>query len=72
MTQTSPITISVPEAGKMLGVGKHAAYEAVKRGQIPVIKVGNRLRVSVAAIERMIQQGSNLAAAAPGSLAAVR
>ncbi|MFI2666680.1 helix-turn-helix domain-containing protein [Micromonospora carbonacea] len=41
-------TISVVEAGKVLGIGRGAAYEAARRGQIPTIKIGQRLRVPTA------------------------
>ena len=48
-------TISVPEAGrKYFGIGRNAAYDAAKRGELPVIKIGGRLRVSVPALEKML------------------
>ena len=47
-------TYSVPEAGKMLGVGRNAAYQAVRRGEIPVIQIGRRLVVPKAALERLL------------------
>ena len=48
-------TISVPEAGKILGVGRDAAYEAARRGDIPTIKVGPKLlRVPVGVLMRML------------------
>jgi hypothetical protein len=52
---TAPKTLSVPEAGKIyFDLGKNASYEAVKRGEIPSIKIGSRLRVPIAALERML------------------
>ena len=55
--ETPPRTISVPKAGKdYLGIGRDAAYEAAKRGDIPVIKIGRLLRVPVAAMERMLEK----------------
>ena len=48
-------TISVPEAAKILGVGRNQGYEAVKNGQIPVIRIGKRLLVPLAALERMLR-----------------
>ena len=41
-------TLSVPEAGRILGIGRSAAYEAVKSGDIPAIKVGRSVRVPTA------------------------
>ncbi len=48
--------ISVVEAGRRLKLGKNGAYLAAKRGEIPTIKVGSRLRVPVAAFERLLAE----------------
>ena len=48
-------TVTVPEAAEILGVGRNQAYEGVKSGQIPVIRIGHRLLVPMAALERMLQ-----------------
>ena len=48
-------TLSVPEAGRRyFGLGRNGSYEAAKRGELPVIKIGARKRVSVTALERML------------------
>jgi hypothetical protein len=45
----------LPAAGKLYyGLGRNGSYEAAKRGEIPVIKVGARLRVPVIAMERKL------------------
>ena len=50
-------TISVPEAGKQyFALGKNASYEAARRGELPVIKIGSRLRVPIIALERMLAE----------------
>lgn len=46
--------MSVPEAGKLLGLGKNGAYEAAARGEIPIIRIGRRLLVPIAALERLL------------------
>ena len=52
---TQPKTISVPEAGKIyLGIGRDAAYEAARRGDIPVIQIGKLKRVPIARLESML------------------
>jgi excisionase family DNA binding protein len=48
-------TLTVPEAAKLLGIGRQLAYEGVKTGQIPVIKVGRRLLVPRAAVEKLLE-----------------
>ena len=49
-------TISVPQAGAQLGLGKNASYAAVKRGEIPVVKIGRRLLVPREAVDRLLEQ----------------
>ena len=49
-------TLSVPEAGRWLGIGRNAAYEAARRGDLPVIRIGRLLRVPVVALERMLDR----------------
>jgi excisionase family DNA binding protein len=48
-------TLSVPAAGKILGVSRNVAYEAAKSGQLPTIKIGRRLLVPRAALDRMLE-----------------
>jgi excisionase family DNA binding protein len=49
------LTISVPEAGRRLGIGRNHAYDCARRGELPVIRLGNKLVVPLAALERMLQ-----------------
>jgi excisionase family DNA binding protein len=51
-------TVSVEDAGKILGYSRNTAYEAVKSGEIPAIRIGRKLRVPKAALERLLQ-GTN-------------
>jgi hypothetical protein len=52
-------TMSVPEAGRRyFDLGRNASYDAVKRGEIPVIKIGSRLRVPVSALDRMLEEAA--------------
>ena len=37
-----PKTQSVDDAAKALGIGRNQAYEAVRRGDIPAIRIGKR------------------------------
>lgn len=49
-------TISVPEAGDVLGLGRNKAYELARQGEFPVrvLKIGSRYRVSQADLERYL------------------
>lgn len=60
MTLEAEKTISVPEAGKRyFGLCRGTSYEAARRGEIPTIKIGRRIRVPVRALERMLDASSN-------------
>jgi excisionase family DNA binding protein len=48
------LTITVREAARRLGVGKNCAYDAARRGDIPVIRIGRRIVVPLAAFEAMM------------------
>lgn len=53
-------TLTVPEAGRILGLNSRvAAYAAAKRGDIPTIKIGNRVFVPRAALEKMLGTKEN-------------
>lgn len=47
-------TCTVPEAAKLLGIGRAAAYEAAKRGEIPALRIGHRLVVPLARLDRLL------------------
>ncbi len=39
------MTMSVEEAALCLGISRNSAYEAVRRGEIPAIRIGHRIRI---------------------------
>jgi excisionase family DNA binding protein len=48
-------TLTVEEAAKELGISKASAYEAARTGELPTIRIGKRILVPVAALERMLE-----------------
>lgn len=40
-----PAVLTVEEAAKLLRIGRGAAYEAVRKGEIPSVRVGRTIRV---------------------------
>lgn len=51
-------TLTIPEAAKALGICRNQAYEAARRGEIPTIKIGKRLLVPRAALDRLLQSAA--------------
>jgi excisionase family DNA binding protein len=50
------LTLTVEETANLLGIGRQLAYERVKTGEIPAIKVGRRLLVPKKALENLLEQ----------------
>lgn len=44
------ITLSIEEVASLLGLGRTAAYEAARRGEIPSRRLGRRVVVPVPAL----------------------
>lgn len=52
-----PVTISVPRAGKLIGIGRSTAYEMARQDTFPpgcLIKVGKQYRVLTAPLLRYL------------------
>jgi hypothetical protein len=54
-TEDEPLTQSVRQTAKQLGIGVNQAYEAVRRGQIPNIIIGKRILVLREPLKRILQ-----------------
>ena len=52
------LTLTVDEAAATLGITRASAYEAVRRGEIPHIRIGNRILVSRSQLEKMLDTDS--------------
>lgn len=51
---TQAKTYKIEEAAKLLGLGRNQTYEAARRGDIPCLKIGKRLLVPKAALDRLL------------------
>ncbi len=48
------LTVSIPTAGRALGLGRNGSYDAAKRGIIPTIDCGRKKPVPTAPLRRML------------------
>jgi len=48
-------TLTIEETARALGIGRNQGYEAARRGDIPTIRIGKRLLVPRAALERLLE-----------------
>jgi excisionase family DNA binding protein len=53
--------MTVEEAAHELDICRNAAYQAVREGQIPSIRIGKRIIIPRAAFERMLDQAGDAA-----------
>jgi excisionase family DNA binding protein len=63
MSAEQSLTLSVPEAANLLGIGKTLMWSVVQSGRIPTLKIGARVLIPRAVIESMVAR-----AAAGGSV----
>jgi excisionase family DNA binding protein len=50
-------TLTVPEAGKALGIGRNKAYEMVKEGLLRHLRIGRRILIPKEALEALLRSG---------------
>jgi len=48
------IVLTVEEAAKAIGLSRGSAYAAVRRGELPTIRIGRRILVSRDGLERLL------------------
>ncbi len=58
-----PLTTSVEKTAKILGISRASAYKAVRRGEIPSIRIGGRLLVPRSALARLLGESDRPEAA---------
>jgi excisionase family DNA binding protein len=50
----SRTTVTVDEAGAIVGISRASAYQAANSGDLPTVRIGRRLLVPVAQLKRML------------------
>ena len=54
-----PLALSVKAAARISGLSRASAYKAIRTGQIPSLRLGKRIVVPRAALNRMLSQADN-------------
>jgi excisionase family DNA binding protein len=50
------LTLTVEEAGQLLGVSRSYAYELVRQGALPCMRLGRRIVIPVPALDALIKR----------------
>jgi len=58
---TAPLTLTVEEAARALGISRTLAHEAARSGALPCIRIGRRLLVPREALDRLLGRSDTLA-----------
>ena len=56
---TEKLTLSVEEAGKLLGVSRQVAYQLIHRADIPTLRIGRRVLVPKKQLEAWMDRMTN-------------
>jgi excisionase family DNA binding protein len=56
---TTRLTLSVEEAGELLGISRGLAYELVRKGELPSLRLGRRLVVPRAALQSILSEAQD-------------
>jgi len=51
---TESRTVKIDQAAEILGISRNGAYAAAKEGSLPTIRIGKRLLVPKAVLDRML------------------
>ncbi len=53
---TQRLLLRIPEVAKALGLGRTKVYELIAAGELPVIRLGRAVRVSVTALQKWVEE----------------
>jgi len=54
-----PLVLTPMETAKLLRIGRGTAYEQIRRGVIPSIRMGRRILIPKAALMKMLETGEH-------------
>lgn len=55
MLTDSRLVVTIAEAAKLLGISRSFAYDLVKRGELPVVRLGRRQLVPKKSLSRLME-----------------
>jgi excisionase family DNA binding protein len=65
MATSERLTYNVKEAAELLGLSKNSAYQACLKGEIPHLKIGKRILIPRAQLDRMLSEAGKAIIPAP-------
>ncbi len=53
-----PLTVRIPVALRLTGIGRSKLYELIKSGDVETVKIGTATLVTMASLRRLVERGS--------------
>ena len=53
-----PLTVRIPTAIRLTGIGRSKLYELIKSGDVETVKIGTATLVKVASLRRLTEHGA--------------
>jgi excisionase family DNA binding protein len=50
------VLLRIPEVAESLGIGRTKIYEMITTGELPTIRVGRAVRISVSALQKWVEE----------------
>jgi excisionase family DNA binding protein len=50
------LAVRVPEAARLLDIGRSKCYDLVRRGELPAIRVGKTVRIPLGALQEWVER----------------
>ena len=54
------LLLRIPEAAETLGIGRTKIYEMIATGELPTIRVGRAVRISVSTLQKWVEAREHL------------
>lgn len=58
VVRIEPLTVRIPVATKLTGIGRSKLYELIASGDVEVVKVGTATLVTMASLRKLAAQGA--------------
>lgn len=58
IARLDPLTVRIPVAVKLTGIGRSKLYELIRAGELDVVKVGTATLVTMTSLRRLAERGS--------------
>ncbi|WP_315850613.1 helix-turn-helix domain-containing protein [Sphingobium sp. B2] len=52
----APLSVRIPVAVKMTGIGRSKLYELIQEGAIDIVKIGSSTLIPVASLEKLLER----------------